>query len=110
MNKKFRNVVAIAGALAALAFPAAAPAQQSGQDAYSPQGQIEQDVEGNQGGVGGSPGAGGDSGGGTAGATANSGSGLPFTGVDVALLAGVGALLLGTGVAVMRVAQRHDTA
>ena len=108
MDSKLKNAMAIVAALTVLVFPTAAVAQQSGQDAYKPQGQIEQDVEGDQGGVGGSPGAG--AGGGSAGATANSGAGLPFTGVDVALLAGAGALLLGAGVGMRRVALRRDVA
>jgi hypothetical protein len=110
MHKQLKKVIAIAAALTALVFPTGAIAQQSGQDAYRPQGQIEQDVEGDQGGVGGSPGAGGGGGGGTAGATANSGTGLPFTGVDVAMLAGAGALLLGAGVSMRRVAHRRESA
>jgi len=108
MDSKLKKAMAIVAALTVLVFPTAAVAQQSGQDAYKPQGQIEQDVEGDQGGVGGSPGAGG--GGGSAGATANSGAGLPFTGVDVALLAGAGALLLGAGVGMRRFALRRDVA
>jgi hypothetical protein len=106
-----RGLAAIVAALA-MAFPAAAVAQQSGQDAYKPQGQIEEDVGGDTGGVGGSPGAGG----GVAGENANSapsgnaGGGLPFTGMDVALLAGAGALLLGAGVGMRRVAHRQDLA
>ena len=106
-SMQFKKALATLVAMTALVFPAAAVAQQSAQDAYRPQGQIEQDVEGDQGGVGGSPGAGGGSGGETA---ANSGSGLPFTGVDVALLAGAGALLLGAGVGMRRLAHRQDLA
>ena len=110
-SMQFKKALATLVAMTALVFPAGAVAQQSAQDAYRPQGQIEQDVEGDQGGVGGSPGAGGGSGGDTAGnAAANSGSGLPFTGVDVALLAGAGALLLGAGVGMRRLAHRQDLA
>jgi hypothetical protein len=108
MHMHLKKAVAIVTAVTALVFPAAAFAQQSAQDAYRPQGQIEQDVEGDQGGVGGSPGAGGGQGGESAGNAANSGSGLPFTGVDVALLAGAGALLLGAGVGMRRLAHRQD--
>jgi len=108
-SMQFKKALATLVAMTALVFPAAAVAQQSAQDAYRPQGQIEQDVEGDQGGVGGSPGAGGGAGGDTAGNTAaNSGGGLPFTGVDVALLAGAGALLLGAGVGMRRLAHRQD--
>lgn len=111
MQMQLKRALAAAIAVMALVFPAAAFAQQSAQDAYKPQGQIEQDVEGDQGGVGGSPGAGGNSGGNQPAATeSNSGSGLPFTGVDVALLAGAGALLLGAGVGMRRIAHRQDPA
>ena len=110
MHMHLKKAVAIAIAVTTLVFPAAAFAQQSAQDGYRPQGQIEQDVEGDQGGVGGSPGAGGGQGGESAGNAANSGSGLPFTGVDVALLAGAGALLLGAGVGMRRLAHRQDPA
>ena len=108
---ELKKAMAAAIAVVALVFPAAAVAQQSGQDAYRPQGQIEQDVEGDQGGVGGSPGAGGGVGGEeAAGNASNSGSGLPFTGMDVALLAGAGALLLGAGFGMRRLAHRQDLA
>lgn len=108
MHMQFKKALVTAIAAAMLVSPAAAFAQ-SAQDAYRPQGQIEQDVEGDQGGVGGSPGAGGGAGGdNAAGNAANSGSGLPFTGVDVALLAGAGALLLGAGVGMRRLAHRQD--
>jgi hypothetical protein len=111
MQTHLKRTLAAAITVMALVFPAAAFAQQSAGDAYKPQGQIEQDVEGDQGGVGGSPGAGGNSGGEQPAATAgNSGSGLPFTGVDVALLAGAGALLLGAGVGMRRIAHRQDLA
>jgi hypothetical protein len=107
---RFKKVMAMAIAVAMLAVPATAFAQ-SAQDAYRPQGQIEQDVEGDQGGVGGSPGAGGGAGGdNAAGNATSSGSGLPFTGVDVALLAGAGALLLGAGVGMRRLAHRQGPA
>jgi hypothetical protein len=110
MKIQLKRALAAGIAVTALVFPAGAFAQ-SAQDAYKPQGQIEQDVEGDQGGVGGSPGAGGGSGGEQpAAATANSGSGLPFTGMDVALLAGAGALLLGAGVGMRRLAHRQDLA
>jgi hypothetical protein len=107
-NIQFKKALAGLVAATALVFPAGAIAQGSGEDAYRPQGQIEQDVQGDQGGVGGSPGAGGGSGGETA--SANSGAGLPFTGVDVALLAGAGAMLLGAGVGMRRLAHRQDLA
>jgi hypothetical protein len=107
MHMQVKKTLATAIAVAMLVFPAAAFAQ-SAEDAYRPQGQIEQDVEGDQGGVGGSPGAGGGSGGDNA--AGSSGSGLPFTGVDVALLAGAGALLLGAGVGMRRLAHRQDLA
>lgn len=107
-NIQFKKALAGLVAATALVFPAGAVAQGSAEDAYRPQGQIEQDVQGDQGGVGGSPGAGGGSGGETA--SANSGAGLPFTGVDVALLAGAGALLLGAGVGMRRLAYRQDLA
>jgi hypothetical protein len=102
-----RGLAAIVAALA-MAFPAVAVAQ-SGQDAYKPQGQIEEDVGGDQGGVGGSPGAGGGVAGesAAAGPSGNAESGLPFTGMDVALLAGAGALLLGAGVGMRRIAHRQ---
>ena len=99
MHMQLKRILAATAAIAALACPAAAFAQQSAQDAYKPQGQVEQDVQG------GSQGA---SGGAVAGSTENSGSGLPFTGVDLALLAGAGALLLGTGVGMRRFAHRQD--
>ena len=107
-NIQFKKALAGLVAATALVFPAGAVAQGSAEDAYRPQGQIEQDVQGDQGGVGGSPGAGGGSGGETA--SANSGAGLPFTGVDVALLAGAGALLLGAGVGMRRLVYRQDLA
>lgn len=98
-KKQLKRALVAAIAVMALVFPAASFAQ-SAQDAYKPQGQIEQDVEGDQGGGGEKPAA-------TAG---NSGSGLPFTGLDVALLAGAGALLLGAGVGMRRIAHRQDLA
>ena len=108
-----RGLAAIVAALA-MAFPAVAVAQQSWQDAYKPQGQIEEDVGGDTGGVGGSPGAGGGVAGENANAASpggNAGGGLlPFTGMDVALLAGAGTLLLGAGVGMRRVAHRQDLA
>ena len=111
MHKQLKRALAATVAAMVLVFPAASFAQQSAQDAYKPQGQIEQDVQGDQGGVGGSPGAGGGSGGQQPAAAAqNSGSGLPFTGMDVALLAGAGALLLGAGVGMRRIAHRQDLA
>ena len=111
MNTQLKRTLAATAAVTALVFPTGAFAQ-SAQDAYKPQGQIEQDVEGDQGGVGGSPGAGGGNGGENAPAAAanNSGSGLPFTGMDVALLAGAGTLLLGAGVGMRRLAHRQDPA
>jgi hypothetical protein len=109
MHTHLKRALAAAITVMALVFPAAAFAQQSAGDAYKPQGQIEQDVEGDQGGVGGSPGAGGNSEQ-PAATASNSGSGLPFTGVDVALLAGAGALLLGAGVGMRRIAHRQDLA
>jgi hypothetical protein len=109
-----RGFAALVAALV-MAFPAVAVAQQSAQDAYKPQGQIEEDVGGDQGGVGGSPGAGGGVGGvagqsAEAGPSGNAGGGLPFTGLDVALLAGAGTLLLGAGVGMRRLAHRQDLA
>jgi hypothetical protein len=109
-----RGLATIVAAVA-MAFPAVAVAQQSAQDGYKPQGQIEEDVAGDQGGVGGSPGAGGGAQGiaeesANAGPSGNAGGGLPFTGMDVALLAGAGALLLGAGVGMRRVAHRQDLA
>jgi hypothetical protein len=111
MHTQLKRTLAATAAVTALVFPTAAFAQQSAQDAYKPQGQIEQDVEGDQGGSGVSPGAGSGGGGGggnTAPAAENSGSGLPFTGMDVALLAGAGTLLLGAGVGMRRLAHRQD--
>ena len=110
MNTKLKRGLAATAAITALVFPTAAVAQQSAQDAYKPQGQIEQDVQGDQGGSGVAPGAGGGSGGNTAPAAETSGSGLPFTGLDVALLAGAGALLLGAGVGMRRLSHRQDPA
>jgi hypothetical protein len=109
MHMQLKRTLAATALITALAFPTAAFGQQSAQDAYKPAGQIEQDVEGDQGGVGGSPGAGGGAGGETAVTpAASSGSGLPFTGMDVALLAGAGTLLLGAGVGMRRLAHRQD--
>ena len=112
---QLKRTLAATALITALAFPTAAIGQQSAQDAYKPAGQIEQDVEGDQGGVGGSPGAGGGAGGENAvvpaassGPAASSDSGLPFTGMDVALLAGAGTLLLGAGVGMRRLAHRQD--
>jgi hypothetical protein len=110
MHKQLKRAVAAAVAVLILAFPAGAIAQQSAQDAYGPKGQIEEDVGGDQGGVGGSPGAGGGSGEASSPSSGNAGSGLPFTGLDVALLAGAGALLLGAGVGMRRLAHRQDLA
>jgi hypothetical protein len=111
MHTQLKRALVAAIAVVVMAFPVTAMAQQSSQDAYQPRGQIE-DVGGDQGGVGGSPGAGGGAGGENANATTsgNAGSGLPFTGMDVALLAGAGALLLGAGVGMRRVAHRHHLA
>ena len=99
MHMQLKRTLAATAAIAALACPAAAFGQQSAQDAYKPQGQVEQDVQGgSQGGGGGA----------VAGSTESSGSGLPFTGMDVALLAGAGTLLLGAGVGIRRFAHRQD--
>jgi hypothetical protein len=112
MHMQLKRTLAATAVVTALVFPTGAFAQQSAQDAYKPQGQIEQDVEGDQGGgVGGSPGAGGGVGGENAAApAASSDSGLPFTGMDVALLAGAGTLLLGAGFGMRRLAHRQDPA
>jgi hypothetical protein len=113
MHMQLKRTLAATAVMTALVFPTGAFAQQSSQDAYKPQGQIEQDVGGDQGGAGGSPTAGGGTGGENAVAPAaeNSGSGLPFTGMDVALLAGAGTLLLGAGVGMRRLAHhRQDPA
>ena len=111
MHTQLKRTLAATAAVTALVFPAAAFGQQSAQDAYTPQGQVEQDVGGDQGGVsnqGGasaSPSPGGEN---TVPAAASSNSGLPFTGMDVALLAGAGTLLLGAGVGVRRLTHRQD--
>jgi hypothetical protein len=100
MHMKLKRTLSAAAAIAALVFPTAAFAQQSAQDAYKPQGQVEQDVAGDQGGSAG--------GGAVAGSAESSASGLPFTGMDVALLAGAGTLLLCAGVGMRRFAHRQD--
>ena len=100
MHTQLKRTLAATATIAALACPGAAFAQQSAQDAYTPLGQVEQDVQGgSQGG-----------GGGVAGATENSSSALPFTGMDVALLAGAGTLLFGAGIGMRRFAHRQDPA
>jgi hypothetical protein len=104
MHKRLTRRLAATAVVAALVCPTAAFAQQSAQDAYKPQGQVEQDVQGVQGGSDSQ----GPGGGAVAGATESSGSGLPFTGMDVALLAGAGTLLLGAGVGIRRFAHRQD--
>jgi hypothetical protein len=105
MHTQLKRTLAATAAVTALVFPTAAFGQQSAQDAYTPQGQVEQDVGGDQGGTGATPSAGGEN---TAPAAASSNSGLPFTGMDVALLAGAGTLLLGAGVGVRRLTHRQD--
>jgi hypothetical protein len=81
-------VIVLALALAAPAF-----AQPSSQDGYTDQaGQVQAQVDEESGAPVAVTGSGGGGGGGS----------LPFTGLDVALIAGAGALLVGAGIGMQR--------
>jgi hypothetical protein len=79
----------------ALAFASPAFAQSSIQGYSDNAGQVQNDVNANQ-----SPQV----------ATTESGGSLPFTGLDVALLAGAGALLAGVGLGMRRLTRGPGTA
>lgn len=98
MNTMSRKLTALlAGLVLAMAF--AGPAfGQSTLDAYSDEGGVIESQGGND------PVAGGGGGGGSAGDDGE-GNSLPFTGLDLALIAGSGLLLVGAGVG-MRVMTR----
>lgn len=98
----FRRIwytLAAAMAVLALALPATALGQTAQSGYTGPEGDIQEAVAG----TGSGP---------TGGSTDGSGDGsaLPFTGLDVALLVGGGALLLTAGLGMRRLARRPDTA
>jgi hypothetical protein len=110
MEKGTRRLVAILTVVGALALAPAAFAQSSGVG-YSGQaggvaGQTAQGGNGNNSGV-----AGNTSGNGPAASEASNGNGvLAFTGLDLALLAGGGLVLLASGVALSRLVGRQSAA
>jgi hypothetical protein len=99
----FRSILhtfAAAMALLALALPATALGQTAQEGYNGPEGRIQEAIAETGGGPGGgSPDGNGDD-----------GSALPFTGLDVALLVGGGALLLTAGLGMRRLARRPDPA
>lgn len=99
MNTMSRKLTALlAGLVLAMAF--AGPAfGQSTLDAYSDEGGVIESQGGND------PVAGGGGGGGGSAGDDGEGNSLPFTGLDLALIAGSGLLLVGAGVG-MRVMTR----
>jgi hypothetical protein len=101
MRRIHRGLIAT---LVALALVSASPAfaQVTSQDAYDEiGGRVESNVQGSSG----SPGGGGTDGSDAAGTTAaRGGENLPFTGLDLGLLAAGGAMLLGVGLGVRRLA------
>jgi hypothetical protein len=94
-NWKMKGLLGTAVVVLALAFAPAALAQNSSQDVYGPQGNQALGV-----GTGGGP----DEPGTT---SSSGGSSLPFTGLDVSLLAGGGLLLLLIGVGMAVAVPRH---
>ncbi len=94
--------------VAALVLFSASPAfaQDSSNDGYNDfGGRVESNVQGDTAGSGGSGGSGGAEQSGVAGTTnADQGGGLPFTGLDLGLLAAGGVMLLGVGLGVRRLA------
>jgi len=99
-------MVAAAAVLAVLALAPAAFAQSTGGGYGGEAGQVAGQVQ--QGGSGGGAVAGERTSGGNAASNASSGNGvLPFTGLDLALIAGGGLALLGAGIALSRLVARH---
>jgi hypothetical protein len=109
VEKAIRGVVAISAVIGILALAPAAFAQSTG-TGYSGQGGVAGQVsEGGGGGVAGQTAQGGGVAGETAASESAGGGGgvLAFTGLDLALIAGGGLLLLAGGVALSRVVARH---
>jgi hypothetical protein len=101
--RKILHTVAAAMAVLALALPATALGQ-TGRSGYTgPEGDIQDAIAGTGTGPGGTAGS-------TVGDGSGDGSALPFTGLDVALLVGGGALLLTAGLGMRRLARRPDAA
>jgi hypothetical protein len=100
-KKNIWRLVAALCAIAALAAPTSAFAQ-AAKDAYNtPGGSLQDEVAGlNQGGGGGDDN----------GPDQASASTLPFTGSDLALLFGAGALFVGAGVGMRRLSRQPDVA
>jgi hypothetical protein len=99
--RRILHTFVAAMAVLALALPATALGQ-TGQSGYTgPEGDIQEQIAGTGGGPGGGP---------TDADVSGDGSALPFTGLDVALLVGGGALLLTAGLGMRRLARRPDTA
>ena len=110
------NKLAATAAVAALALGAAGPAYAvSNQDGYSDDnsallgGVQDQGGPGNKAGTGPETQAGGQAPSSTVNASNGQGS-LPFTGVDLALIAGAGGLLLGAGLGMRRVTRAPHSA
>jgi hypothetical protein len=92
MKDGMKTIISVVAALAVVLAFAATSYAQSSVDGYNDSaGQIQQDVD--QGGTGGSSGSP---------VSADSGGSLPFTGLDVALLAAAGGLLVAAGFGMRR--------
>lgn len=107
-SSKLRMFLGVTVLALAVALPATASAQSSSVDAYGGDGNAVVGVSGGGGGSNGPPSS--DSGtgpnGSVSGTGANGSGTLPFTGMDVSLLAGGGILLLLIGVGMARITAR----
>ena len=114
VEKATRRLIAILSVVGvmALAMAPAAFAQSSGAGYGGEAGGVAgQTTQGNNGGNGGANGVAGTTTHGTAASNASEGNGvLAFTGLDLALLAGGGLVLLASGVALSRLVGRHSAA
>jgi hypothetical protein len=99
---KFKTMLAVAGAVALLAPSAAFAASGSEQGGYAGSNDVVAGLEQGSGGGGGGPT-------GTAGGSSAGGS-LPFTGSDLGVIGGAGALLLGLGFGLRRLTYRPTRA
>ena len=108
VEKGIRLIVAMSAVVAILALAPAAFAQSTG-SGYSGEGGVAGQVQQGEGGVAGQTASGTNGTNGTAAANASGGGGsvLAFTGLDLALIAGGGLVLLVGGVALSRPVARH---
>jgi hypothetical protein len=107
---RFSGAIAVVAACVMLAFAGSALAQSPTEDGYGGEAGAQQ-VVGGAGAGGGGGGEGGAPSGPvqtSAGGGGNTGGGLPFTGVELGLIALAGAGLLGTGIAVRRMVRTSD--